>query len=53
MATFESSLKSKLIYVFAISDERHSVMALTCSTTMMHCKKLPTNAFVNIPRRQV
>ena len=24
MATFESSLKSKLIYVFAISDERHS-----------------------------
>lgn len=24
MATFESSLKSKLIYVFAINDERHS-----------------------------
>ena len=23
MATFESSLKSKLIYVFAINDERH------------------------------
>ena len=23
MATFESSLKSKLIYVFAINDDRH------------------------------
>ena len=24
MATFESSLKSKLIYVFAINDDRHN-----------------------------
>ena len=34
MATFESSLKSKLIYVFAISDERHSDCLKIGETTL-------------------
>ena len=34
MATFESSLKSKLIYVFAINDERHSECLKIGETTL-------------------
>ena len=34
MATFESSLKSKLIYVFAINDERHSDCLKIGETTL-------------------
>ena len=34
MATFESSLKSKLIYVFAINDERHSDCLKVGETTI-------------------
>ena len=34
MATFESSLKSKLIYVFAINDERHSNCLKIGETTL-------------------
>ena len=34
MATFESSLKSKLIYVFAINDERHGDCLKIGETTL-------------------
>ena len=34
MATFESSLKSKLIYVFAINDERHRDCLKVGETTL-------------------
>ena len=34
MATFESSLKSKLIYVFAINDDRHKDCLKIGETTL-------------------
>ena len=66
MATFESSLKSRLIYIFAISDDWHKDCLKIGETTLEEdngdllapndplmipcCKKRPAIALTNIPK---
>ena len=65
MATYASALKSKLIYVFAINDERHKnclkigettskkMMVVTSLTITKHYRMQLISVSNNIPRRLV